>query len=360
MKVLYIGNYRDGTGWANACINNILAMDAAGIEVVPRAISFITEDKNYSQKVKDLEQKYSSKSDTLDCDGVIQHTLPHLYSYDANYKNIGFLAVESSDFKSTNWQKSINLMDELWVPNTQSEEAAIKSGVIIPIKVVPHSLDMKQYKNTEGQKVQELVNTFTFSFVGEFVERKNIKALIKAFHMEFGVKEPVSLLIKTSRVGIDEVQAYCESIKRGLKIRNRYHNEIVITGIMEKQDYISILSQSNCFVMPSRGEAFCIPGLEAMALGVPAIYTSGIGMDYCIGKAIPSRLEPCFGAVDTIPNLDTSETTWREIDILELRKAMREVYINNDEKIKKQCVDKAQNFDHKIIGEQIKELLNDG
>ena len=38
MKVLYIGNYRDGTGWANACINNILALDSVGVDVVPRAI----------------------------------------------------------------------------------------------------------------------------------------------------------------------------------------------------------------------------------------------------------------------------------------------------------------------------------
>jgi len=33
MKVLYIGHYRDGTGWGNAAVNNILAMDAAGIDV---------------------------------------------------------------------------------------------------------------------------------------------------------------------------------------------------------------------------------------------------------------------------------------------------------------------------------------
>ena len=40
MKVLYIGNYKDGTGWANACLNNILALDGAGVDVAPRAITF--------------------------------------------------------------------------------------------------------------------------------------------------------------------------------------------------------------------------------------------------------------------------------------------------------------------------------
>ena len=39
MKVLYISNYKDGTGWSNAAINNILALDSAGVEIVPRAVT---------------------------------------------------------------------------------------------------------------------------------------------------------------------------------------------------------------------------------------------------------------------------------------------------------------------------------
>ena len=39
MKVLYIGHYKDGdTGWANASKDTVLAMDAAGIDIVPRAL----------------------------------------------------------------------------------------------------------------------------------------------------------------------------------------------------------------------------------------------------------------------------------------------------------------------------------
>ena len=38
MKVLYVGCYRDGTGWGNAAIDYILSMDKAGIEVVPRPL----------------------------------------------------------------------------------------------------------------------------------------------------------------------------------------------------------------------------------------------------------------------------------------------------------------------------------
>ena len=56
MKVLYIGNYKDGTGWANACINNILALDAAGVDVVPRAITFNNSAGGCPQKILELEE----------------------------------------------------------------------------------------------------------------------------------------------------------------------------------------------------------------------------------------------------------------------------------------------------------------
>ena len=56
MKVLYIGNYRDGTGWANACINNILALDSAGVNVVPRAITFETQQQDYPSRIKELSK----------------------------------------------------------------------------------------------------------------------------------------------------------------------------------------------------------------------------------------------------------------------------------------------------------------
>ena len=34
MKVLYLGHYKEGTGWSQAAIDYILAMDSVGIDVV--------------------------------------------------------------------------------------------------------------------------------------------------------------------------------------------------------------------------------------------------------------------------------------------------------------------------------------
>ena len=368
MKVLYIGNYKDGTGWSIACINNILAIDAAGIQVVPRAISFGEVSDDIPSRITDLEQ-----NDTVGADICIQHTLPHLYSYNSKYKNIGFYVTETSNFRDSMWHKSINLMDEAWVPNKQIVKASQQTGVTVPIKVVPHSLPVESYKiSPTSAQVQELIGTFNFCFIGEFVVRKNIEALIKAFHIEFHPSEPVNLFIKTSQAGMnpnecmDHFNEYIAHIKSGLKLRQNYKDEIIVTGRFKRDDLLSLMGQCHCFVMPSYGEAWCIPALEAMALKIPVIYTKGTGMsDFCSGIGVTSSEVPCYRAVDSLPNLYTANSKWNEIDVEQLAFAMRSMYTKYKEAPKDFEKDRAKakraaaKYSHKKVGNIIKRILND-
>jgi glycosyltransferase involved in cell wall biosynthesis len=358
MRILYIGHYRDGTGWGNAALNNILSLDSAGIDVVPRAITYEDKDRSYPDRIKDLEANNSTG-----CDVVIQHTLPSNFTYNSNFKNIGILTCETSNFKSTGWQHNCNLMDELWVSSVYTRQQVIDSGVTKPVKVIPYGLDIDKYKESNGQKIQQLVNSFTFGFIGEFIERKNVKALVQAYHLEFDPREPVNLFIKTSKKDLEHVQGYFKHIRKGMKLRDNYKEEVVICGMMPEEDYLSIMSQIDCFVIPSRGEACCIPSLEAMAMGIPTIYTEGIGVDHAFGNGVPvkSYPTPCFGAIETLPNLDTAEADWKEIDIRELAKAMRDMYTKGiDERTKSRLAEQAKKYySYEAVGARMKEALND-
>ncbi len=162
--------------------------------------------------------------------------------------------------------------------------------------------------------------------------------------MEFEPYEPVNLVIKTSGASLDMVQGFCQHVRKGLKLRQTYKEEVVICGKLQHEDYLSVFNQCHSFVMPSRGEAFCIPALEAMAIGIPVIYT-------------------CFGSVQSLPTLDTARSDWQEISIRELCAAMRSAYSKwNSEQAKQESLaaqKAAQDYDHKIIGQKIKELLRD-
>jgi glycosyltransferase involved in cell wall biosynthesis len=360
MKVLYIGHYKDGTGWGNAALNNILALNVAGVDVVPRPITYELEDKVNNEVIEKLEQK-----DPTNCDIVIQHTLPSNYCYDGRFKkNIGVLCAESSNFIQTDWARNCNMMDEIWVPNEVTRKICLASGVTVPVKLAKYSLDFEQYKPTGKVAVQEMRDNFVFGFVGEFIERKNVQALIRAFHMTFDARENVKLFIKTSKKTVSQVQEYCSHIKKGLKLPKSFSEEIIICGSVPQKDYVDIISQIDCFVMPSRGESFCIPSLEVLAMGIPSIWTEGIGMDQVIGLPVPSRDVPCFGAVETLPDIDTSASTWKEIDIIKLSESMRKMYdtlivpeIKED--VANQCRAAASKYSHEVVGLEMKGLLND-
>ena len=83
----------------------------------------------------------------------IQHTLPHLYSYDGRYKNIGFVAVESSNFKDSGWQRNMNLMDEKMAevapPGKEKMVKALKKKYDDPS--APYAIAWSQY-NKEKNK----------------------------------------------------------------------------------------------------------------------------------------------------------------------------------------------------------------
>jgi len=355
VKVLYIGNYKDGTGWGDAALNNIIAMDAAGIDVVPRAITYKDNVDFHNSKVLELEKK-----DADGCDVCIQHVLPHLYSYNSAFKrNIGFLASETLDLKYSNWNYYASIMDEIWVPSNACKKSL---DITKPVHVIPHSLDISEYEDTEsGNKIENLIGSYNFVFVGEFIERKNLKDLLRAFHTEFKSWENVNLYIKTSGADLSIVQNFCNQIKRGLKVSENYKEEIIISGKLDKKDYVSTMAQCHCFVMPSHGEAFCIPALEATVLGLQCLWTDGIGVeDFAVGKAVESYQEPCFGGVSSLRNLYTAKNKWLTIKVDKLQQEMRrcfEEYKRNE--LKTLDENHVQKYSHEYVGNMIKQRLEE-
>lgn len=357
MKVLYIGHYKDGTGWGDAAKNNILALHKAGVDVVPRAISYKDKDTDTDETILSIE-KQSSEG----CDVCIQHTLPSNYVYDSNFKNIGYLATECSNFIDSGWTKNINMMDEIWVPSEYVKESCLKSGVSVPIKIAPHCLDLSDFEiQPNSAQIAELKDSFNFVFIGEFSERKNIKALIRAFNTEFSYKENVNLYIKSSGTDATKLTDYCETIKKGLKLGTKHKRELIVTGRIRRQDYVSILSQCHCFVMPSRGEGFCIPVLEAMCLGIPSVYTSGMAIEeFAVGQSVKSKTEPCFGGMESLPTLYTARSHWQEIDVEDLQIKMRSAFIAGlEDETRQKCKMEAEKYSQENIGKLFKELLND-
>jgi len=373
MKVLYIGHYKEGTGWGHAAADYILAMDSVGIDVVCRSINLSGKQAEIPKRIEELEQK-SIKG----CDICIQHVLPHYMDYNGRFKkNIGLYATETDSFDRTTWAERINLMDEAWVINQQMVDASIRSGVTIPIKIIPHASDTDKFNKAYTKfEIPQIDNTFVFYFVGELIRRKNLVALLKAFHIEFDTNEPISLVIKANKSGMSEdecfshVKEISDQVKTNLKLYSNlddYKKELIITQRLSEEDMCRLHATGDCFVMPSFGEAWCIPAFDAMGFGSTPICTDTGGMKHFLksggGTLVKAHPEPAFGMLETFQDLYTGYEDWYNIDVRELQKAMRRMYkigsINSPEylSLKKFGMDNVNNYSYKSIGETIKEEL---
>lgn len=375
MKVLYIGYYRDGTGWARAATDYILAMDSAGIDVVPRPIKLNTNKPEIPARLLELEKK-----DSRGCDVCIQHVLPHMMDYNGKFeKNIALYATETDYFVKTLWVEKINLMDEAWVINNEMVSSSKNSGVTIPIEIVPHATDFSKFER--GYKKLEIPNvedSFVFYFIGELNKRKNLETFVKAFHLEFHASEPVSIVIKTNKYGVSydecaqEVKLLCDQVKSDLKLYpslSNYKEDLVITDLLSEQDLYRLHSACDCFVLPSYGEAWGIPAFDAMGFGKTPICTDVGGMaDFLDGGGgilVEGRTEPVTGMVHTFEDLYTGYEKWVSIDTLKLMSAMRKIYnMAKDEdqkpylKMKHAGLKSAYKYSYETIGNLIKEKLN--
>lgn len=284
MNVLFVGPYRQQDGWGLASQSYIRAIASQTANITTRPV-FLAGGDNSSID-SDLLSYENSSYDSYDI--VIQKTLPHCLFYDRRFKkNIGLFVLETNNIANSTSISTINRMDEIWIPSNQEKKCLIKSGVTKPIKVISQPLDtnfITKYKEHKLDFNHIINKSFKFYFVGEYVERKNIRDLVTAFHLAFDISQPVALVLKTNISGMSSNESYktiekdIEDIKKKLNVSNRYKKEILVTEKLSYQDLIGLHNSCDCFVMPSYGEAFCRPAAEALCLGKTPIVTDNTGM----------------------------------------------------------------------------------
>lgn len=374
MKVLYINNYYDGTGWAKQGIDSILALDAAGVDVVPRAIKLNGLTTEVPQKIKELESKSDKNPDV-----VIQNVLPPFARYFHNAgKNIIYYQTETGSFKTVGWADEINMMDEAWVFCTYGKKAAINSEVKIPIEIVPMPVDLNKFNITYEKSSLNIRHeigddAFVFYTVSEFTNRKNIETLLRAYHSEFAPDEQVHLLIKTTDAGYGpDIQKHIfdtlDKVKRNLRIHkdlSRYKKELIVCGHISQEDLYFIHNTCNAFVTASHGEGWCMPCFDAMGFGKTIVAPRHSAFtDYLSDKnayLVDCYEDNCYGATDTIPGLYSANDTWFEVPVKNLRRAMRDAYEQRKafgaaRRAEQAKVD-IRKFSYKNVGNIMKDLL---
>lgn len=370
MRVLYISNYRDFTGWGEFGTRQILALDTADVDVTARCIKLNANKDEVPERILELENKRGGAFDV-----IIQNVLPHYSEYSGRFdKNIAYYMSETSNFMSSTWANHINQMDEAWVPSAHNKLASLESNVTAPIKVIPTAVNLEQFTSPPPPLPlrNQFKDDFIFYTIGEFNSRKNMGALLKAFHLEFHRDEPVQLMIKTSPTGLggnprEVIQNFINGIKTGLKLSPRltdYKEEIIICENLAGNIIPQIHLTGDAFVSTSHGEAVCLPALDAMGWGRAVIAPNHTGFkEYLNGDnswLVDTYEDSVFNALDTFGDLMTGRESWYEVSVPSLRRNLRAVYENKMERSARIISAKfsLEFLSYKKVGEAMKEALS--
>lgn len=365
MSVLYLNNWKNlPSGWSRAGSDYIMALDSVGVDVRLRHIHMGGQLDCYPE-ISEME-----KRGFKNCSVVVQHVLPPLMTYSGDFQNIG-LFVWDSDSICKEWVRHLNMMDKVIVPNNQLAQICVDSGVKVPVYVVPHAVNSDVYSRSYEPLNLPTDGCFTFYFIGELIKRKNLTALLKAFHLEFNPDEPVKLVIKSSKPGCSAQDSYnavnetCNIVKETLRIRptEKYSKEIVISEHLSNHDLLRLHKSLNCLVAPSCGESWGYAIHDSMGFG-NCVLSSNVGgpADYVPQDFLVDGVyEPIFSKSEHGLDINNSNENWFSININDLRSKMRWVYENYESSdmifLRNKCKDVAKSYDYSIVGELFKKVL---
>lgn len=223
------------------------------------------------------------------------------------------------------WVEGCNRMDEVWVPASFNVETFRDSGVRVPIEVMPLGVDVDYFN--PGIVGFRPSARYTFLSVFEWGERKAPEVLLRAFTEEF--KESDDVLLLLSIFNRDPQVDVQREIAR-LDLPASAPVVVLVNPRFPGYQMGSLYRSADCFVLPSRGEGWGMPVLEAMACGLPAIATDWSGMRDFLHDGVGYPLE--WSPTDARARCPYYEGfQWAEPDHEHLRTLLRHVYEHPEE-----------------------------
>lgn len=260
-------------GYAMTARQIALGLDAHGVSVSYEylygegTVYPVNESRDRSTGVYALEVIKQRAAPDASVPRLIYGQADAFASVKTDSYRIGYTMLETTGVPKE-WVDGCNQLNELWVPTAFNEWTFRRSGVKVPITVMPLGLVDTNYFNPEikGDPIPEV---FTFLSIFEWGERKSPDTLLRAFNRAFRATDPVVLICKYSNrdPGVNP-----SAIVSGLDLDPEGGR--IIYSENESTPYYQVAQlyrSANCFVLPTRGEGWGMPILEAMACGIPVI-----------------------------------------------------------------------------------------
>lgn len=371
MKILYIGHYKEGSGWSQAAIDYILALDSIGLDVVCRNVKLTNKEVTIPDRILQLENK-----NLTNIDYCIQHVLPHhLVATTKFKKNVAYFVGETNTIKHLNWFEQLSNMDEIWVPSHSYKDILNKDG-LNNVACVPHTFDLNKY-----DEIYPTINfnqdndKFKFYYIGELSDRKNIESILRCYYSEFNYEDNVLLVLKLRKFGLtpqqlnEHIQSLVNKVKKELRIYKdieSYPSELIITADFSEEHVSAFHKSCDCFVGISHGEAWSIPSFDAMCFGKTPICSNEGGPsefidnnDHATGLLIDGIYQTCVHSDPAFPDLFTGKEEWFCPSESLAKQGMRFMLEERKKLDKNAGIERGRQFNYTNIANLIRTQLHD-
>jgi len=334
INFLWNGPIYDPSGYSDEARSFVLSLDK---ENIPIRVNPIKWNNKEAKLPPAILNKIKELSKTPLSPGFINvmHIFPPYFQKDPAARfNIGRTMFETNRIPEE-WVAKCNEMDEIWVPTDFNIETFAASGVNSKklIKIPgPHdfsgySLDVPPLP-IEGKKGFSFLSTFDWNL------RKGWDILIKGYIEEFKETEDVTLVLKVwSSYGksVAQLQQDLEKYIREVLERDpiRIPDILFLDLNIPVEEMPYLYKAVDAYVVPTRGEGWGRPYIEAMAMGLPTIGTRWSGNTEFMNDENSFLID--FEMVD-VPEAGWKEVPtykghqWAEPSVFHLRSLMRDVY----------------------------------
>jgi glycosyltransferase involved in cell wall biosynthesis len=204
--------------------------------------------------------------------------IPHVHTYHTlwtEYAHYSFLPRSIGSELLKWWSKVFcNSCDLIISPSSLIKNVLENYGVKTKIEIIPTGIDYESFSLVNGKKVREELHLSQkmriLSFAGRLGKEKNIYFLLRAFK-RIQDKYPLSVLLI---IGDGPEKRSLIHFTHSLKLKGK----ILFLGYKKRNEVLSILSQSDLFVFPSKTETQGLSLLEALACGTPAVAINAMGV----------------------------------------------------------------------------------
>lgn len=319
------------SGYDQAAVANVRALVNAGIAVQWIPLEWAPERMQVSQWVlpdgrrQRLLEQCGSHGHLADAaalvahtagpvahDVVVAHAPPEFwpFGFEAGKRNIG-VTVWETDRAPAHWLPLMRQADRVIVPCEFNRAAFVRSGLRVPIAVVPHirrhlwcefspsavAAARAQLGIPPDDRVLYTINSWG--------PRKNLPAMIHAYARAFSADDPVTLMIKTDAHGhaggpfypsVPTRELASQAMADAAAATGRPVPRIVLHDAPLDGDSVDMIHAiGDIYVSLSHGEGWGLGAFETAMLGKPVVMTGWGGQCEFLGTdwpgAVPYRLE---------------------------------------------------------------------